>query len=80
MVSSSAPTVKEYLDELPDDRRKALSAVRKVIRKTGKKLDMGKSCVRFKTIDQLPVELIGQVIGGSTLEEFLSVHQSVKSK
>ena len=29
---------------------------------TGKRLDMGKSCVRFKTIDQLPVDLIGQAI------------------
>jgi len=27
MVSSKAATVKEYLDELPEDRRKAVSAV-----------------------------------------------------
>ncbi len=49
-------------------------------KKTGKKLDMGKSCVRFKTIDQLPVELIGQVIGGTTLDEFLSYYESVQNK
>lgn len=146
MVSSSATTVKQYLDELPEDRRKAISAVRKVIRKnlpkgivetmnwgmityeiplktfpdtyngkplqyaalasqknymavylttvyadegetewfadkyraTGKKLDMGKSCVRFKTIDQLPLELIGEVIGRNTMDEFLSYYRSVK--
>jgi len=38
---------------------------------TGKKLDMGKSCVRFKNLEQLPVELIGDVIGRTTLDEFL---------
>jgi uncharacterized protein YdhG (YjbR/CyaY superfamily) len=39
---------------------------------TGKKLDMGKSCVRFKQLEQLPVELIGEVIGRTTLDEFLA--------
>ena len=38
---------------------------------TGKKLDMGRSCVRFKRLEQLPVELIGEVIGRTTLDEFL---------
>jgi hypothetical protein len=32
-MQSKAATVKEYLAELPDDRRKALEAVRKVVRK-----------------------------------------------
>lgn len=146
MVSSDAATVKEYLESLPEDRRKAISAVRKVIRKnlpkgivetmnwgmicyevplktfgdtyngrplqyaalasqknhmavylntvysddgtkdwfvseykaTGKKLDMGASCVRFKTLEQLPVDLIGEVIGRTTVEEFLDRYRSVK--
>ena len=42
---------------------------------TGKKLDMGKSCVRFKKIDQLPVELIGEAIARVTVEEFLDYYQ-----
>ncbi len=33
MVQSKATTVMAYLDELPDDRRKAISKVRSVIRK-----------------------------------------------
>jgi hypothetical protein len=32
---------------------------------------MGKSCVRFKKLEQLPLELIGEVIGRTTLDEFL---------
>lgn len=42
---------------------------------TDKKPDIGKSCVRFKKIDQLPVELIGQVVGKGTLDDFLDIHR-----
>ncbi len=42
---------------------------------TGKKLDMGKSCVRFKSLDQLPLELIGRVIAGTSVDEFIDLHQ-----
>jgi len=132
-MQSKASSVKEYLAELPDDRRAALKAVREVIlknldkdyeegmsyggigyyvphhvyppgyhcdpklplpfaglasqknhmaiylmciygenehnkwfreawTKTGKKLDMGKSCIRFKRLEDLPLELIGEAI------------------
>ena len=48
---------------------------------TGKKLDMGKSCVRFKKLEQLPVELIGEVIGRTTLDEFLARYgESMKKR
>jgi hypothetical protein len=38
MVSSSATSVKDYLAELPEERRKAISAVRSIIRKTSPKV------------------------------------------
>ena len=41
---------------------------------TGKRLDMGKSCVRFTTLDQLPLELVGDAIGAMTVEEFVAEH------
>ncbi len=43
---------------------------------TGKKLDMGKSCVRFKKIEQLPVELVGEVIKQTTVEKFIGYYQN----
>ncbi|MCH7749479.1 MAG: DUF1801 domain-containing protein [Acidobacteria bacterium] len=129
-MRSAARTVREYLAELPADRRKAISAVRKVIREnlpdgydeamnwgmityqvplatypdtyngqplmyaalasqknhmavyltgiyisegsraafegayraTGKRFDVGQSCVRFRTLDDLPLPLIGETI------------------
>jgi len=45
---------------------------------TGKKLDMGKSCVRFKKIDQLPVELIGEAIAKVTVDQFLAYYKAVR--
>jgi hypothetical protein len=35
---------------------------RKEWAKTGKKLDMGKSCIRFKKLDDLALELIGEAV------------------
>ena len=147
MVSSDATTVEQYLDELDDDRRAAISAVRDVILErlpdgfvetmnwgmisyevpletfpdtynkrplmyaalasqkrhmavyltnvysnpdtenwfreaylaTGKKLDMGKSCVRFTKLENLPLEVIGDAIARTSLDEFLDIYRSVKS-
>ena len=147
-MPSKATTVKEYLAELPEDRRKALEAVRKVIRKnldkgykegmqhgmigyfvphsvyppgyhcdpkqplpfagiasqknhmaihmmsiysdpklaawfkkewakTGKKLDMGKSCVRFKKLEDVPLELIGEAIARVPVKTFIALYESV---
>ena len=133
MVQSKATTVKDYLAQLPEDRRTAIQAVREVIlknldhefeegmqygmigyyvphsvyppgyhcdprqplpfvnlasqknhmalylmclysdssqlksfesawKKTGKKLDMGKSCIRFKKVEDLALDVIGEAI------------------
>src|SRR5215475_1407276 len=35
---------------------------RKAYLATGKKLDMGKACLRFKKLDDLPLDVIGQLI------------------
>ena len=40
--------------------------------KTGKKLDMGKSCIRFKKIEDLPLELIGQAIARVPAKKYIS--------
>jgi hypothetical protein len=146
-MTSKAKTVKEYLAGLPADRRAALEAVRKVIRKnldkdyeegmqygmigyyvphkvyqpgyhcdpkqplpfaglasqkghmslylmclygspeneswfrkewakTGKKLDMGKACIRFKKIDDLPLDVIGQAVARVRVKDYLSHYET----
>jgi uncharacterized protein YdhG (YjbR/CyaY superfamily) len=147
-MRSEAKTVKEYLDELPEDRRKALAKVRTVIRKnlpkgikeninwgmityelplskypdtynsqplmyaalasqknhmavyltsiysseerrkwfqnkylkTGQRMDIGKSCVRFTKLEDLPLELIGEAISSVTLERFISEYEESRTR
>ena len=144
MVMSKAETVDEYLDELPEDRRKAIAKVRAVVKKNlpkgykehigwgmisyvipldrfpdtyngqpicyvglasqknymslylvgvygnaerekqlrdgfanaGKKLDMGKSCVRFRKAEDLPLDVIGKLIAGTPPEEMIARHEA----
>lgn len=147
-MMSKAKTVKEYLDGLPPDRRKAIETVRKVIKKnlgkgyaegitygmigyfvphsvyppgyhcdpkmplpfaglasqknhmsvylmcvygdkgqeelfrkewakTGKKLDMGKSCIRFKKIEDVALDVIGNAIARVPVDKFVSYYESV---
>jgi hypothetical protein len=148
MARSNATTVQAYLDELPEERRAVIAAVRKVIlrhlpkgyreamnwgiinyeiplerfpdtyngqpltyvalaaqknhyalylmcvygddnrqswlrtafEKAGKKLDMGKSCVRFKRLEDLPLDVIGQVVAATTPEQYIARYESVRRK
>ena len=146
-MQSDATTVTAYLASLPDDRRKAMAAVRKVIRAnlpkgivesmnwgmisyevplktypdtyngqplayaalasqknhmsvylmgiygsealrvefedaykaTGKRMDIGKSCVRFRTLDDLPLDVVGTAVGAMTLAQFIALHDEASS-
>ncbi len=146
-MQSKAKTVKEYLAGLPEDRRAAIQAVRKVILKNldkgyeegiqygmigyyvphklypagyhcdpkqplpfanlasqknhmavylmctyisrdheewfrkewdkiGRKLDMGKSCIRFRKLEDLPLEVIGKAIASVSVKELIGYYES----
>ncbi len=148
-MQSRATSIPQYLKELPDDRRTAIEAVRKVIlanldgdieegmqygmigyfvpyrvfpqgyhckpkqplpyaclasqknymslylmsvygegtegenwfrrewAKSGKKLDMGKSCVRFKTVDDLALDVIGAAFRRVGAKEYVAYYTSI---
>jgi len=146
-MQSKAATVEEYLAELPEDRREAISAVRELILKklpkgyeesmnwgmiayevplsvnpetyngqplsyaalasqknymsvylsaiymddeareefeaacqaTGKRFDCGKSCVRFRKLEDLPLEVIGDAIAKFPMKEFIERVERVHS-
>ena len=149
-MRSDATTVRQYLDSLPPDRRKALEAVRKTIRanldegfkegmqygmigyfvphtlypagyhcdskqplpfaslasqknhmalylfciyadpteadgfreqwaKTGKKLDMGKGCVRFRRLEDVPLDVIGRTIKRISVKKFIGQYEASRS-
>lgn len=147
MKSTTAGSVEEYLDELPEERREALQAVRDTILKnlpegyeevinwgmityqvpletypdtyngkplmyaalgnqknhmslyltgvymdeqrrndfvseykeTGKRMDMGKSCVRFKKLADLPLDLIGETIASLEVGDFVDRVKAARS-
>jgi uncharacterized protein YdhG (YjbR/CyaY superfamily) len=39
------------------------------------KLDMGKSCIRFKKVDQIPFELIGELASKMTVDEWVKMYE-----
>ena len=146
MATSDAQTVAEYLAEMPEDRRKAIKAVRAEIRKrlpkgyvetmqygmisyvvpskvlaktyngqplalaslgnqkqymalylnnvyafpeveswfleayaaSGKKLDMGKSCVRFKRLEDLPLDVVGEAIARTPVDAFIAKYEEAR--
>ena len=43
-------------------------------RATGKRMDMGKSCVRFRRLDDLPLDVIGNTIARYEVEGFVSLY------
>jgi hypothetical protein len=42
------------------------------------KLDMGKSCVRFKRIDKIPLELISQLCSKMSVEDYVNIYEANK--
>ncbi len=46
---------------------------------TGKKLNMGKSCVRFKKLDDLPLELVAEVVARTPIDEFVNIYHASRS-
>ena len=46
----------------------------------GKKLDMGKSCVRFQNLDALPLDLIGETISRTPVEEFIRRYEFSRNR
>ncbi len=44
------------------------------------KLDMGKSCVRFKKVDQIPFELIGELVTKMSTLEWIDHYESKLKK
>lgn len=49
----------------------AESDFRKQWKKTGKKLDMGKCCIRFKKLDDLALDVIGATIKRITVKKYI---------
>ena len=45
--------------------------------KTGKKLSMGKSCVRFKKVEDIPLDLITRAVARVPVEKFIAEYEKL---
>lgn len=45
---------------------------------SGKRLDMGKSCLHFKRVDDLPLDLIGRLIGSMTPARYIELMEAAR--
>jgi hypothetical protein len=45
---------------------------------SGRRLDMGKSCVRFRRLSDLPLEVIGQAIARVDLDRFVARYLAIR--
>ena len=41
----------------------------------GAKLDIGKACVRFKRLDDLPLDLVGEAIALIPVDEYMRIYE-----
>lgn len=48
-------------------------------RASGKKLDMGKSCVRFKELEDLPLDVIGETLAKVSVDRLIATHEAARA-
>jgi hypothetical protein len=47
---------------------------------SSKKLDMGKSCIRYKKPEDIPFELIGELAGKITPQQWISTYEKAMKR
>lgn len=45
----------------------------------GKRLDMGKSCVRFRKLDDVPLDVVGEAIARTSVDEFIAAYEAARA-
>jgi uncharacterized protein YdhG (YjbR/CyaY superfamily) len=54
--------------------------VKEYSKNTAAKLDMGKSCIRFKKMENIPFKLIGELAGKLTVAEWVNKYEAIIKK
>jgi hypothetical protein len=54
--------------------------LRAEFRRAGKKLDMGKSCVRFRKLEDLELPALGRILAGTPPDDFIAMYEAARKK
>jgi Domain of unknown function (DU1801) len=49
-------------------------------RAAGKKLDMGKACIHFRTADDLALDVIGEIVGSISMDRWVEIAQAARRR
>jgi hypothetical protein len=55
-------------------------ALKAAFKAAGKKLDMGKSCIRFKTADDLPLDAVAEVVASTPVDRWVQIAESARRR
>ena len=78
-LASQASYMSLYLMCVYGDAKLRASFERE-FRAAGKKLNMGKSCVRFKSVDDLPLDVIGKAIAAVSVDRYLANYKTARKR
>lgn len=56
------------------------TALQRDFEAAGKRLDMGKSCVRFKKLEDLPLDVIGRVIAATPVDAHIQRYEAARRR
>lgn len=59
----------------PEDYQELMDAFKEM----GVKPDMGKSCVRFTKLEQLPLDTIGRLIAKTSVEDYIRIYEATQA-
>lgn len=54
--------------------------VRAEYKKRGMKLDMGKSCIRFRKLENVALDVIGKAVSRPSVKEFIKIYEKSRKK
>jgi len=57
-----------------------LNALKAGFKQAGKRLDMGKSCVRFRSSTDLPLGVIGDIVASTPMAKFIAIAASARRR
>ena len=68
-----------YMTGVSDDKA-LMGRLAAAYKAAGRKLDMGKSCLRFKSLDELPLDVIGDIVASTNVERRIEVEEARQKK
>jgi hypothetical protein len=46
----------------------------------GKRLDLGKCCLRFKRLEELPLDLVGEIVAATTPKQYIEKYEASRAR